>query len=65
MHKPFELVANDYFESLKRTKKDSTYYTYLNDYHNHIESYFKECFVEQIDLHKLKIWKEELEINTL
>lgn len=61
IHKPFLLVASDYFKHLKATKKASTYDTRLRDYKKHIEPFFKNFEIDNINIMTLKNWKEEIE----
>lgn len=45
IHKPFILVASDYFNWLSEVRKESTVYTYKNDYKCHIEPFFKKSIL--------------------
>lgn len=61
IHKPFLLVASDYLDHLKASKKASTYDTRLRDYKKHIEPFFKNFEIDNINIMALKNWKEEIE----
>lgn len=59
-NKPFNLVANAYFDNIKQTKKESTVYSYIKDYHNHIEPYFKNKNISALGMKDIREWAEQL-----
>lgn len=61
INKRFDLVANDYFENLEKTKKYSTYYTYINPYNKHIYPYFKSFYINRVNVQDIREWAEKLE----
>lgn len=61
LRKPFSLIANDYFNHLKKVKKASTYDTRVRDYHNHIEPYLKDFEITSITTSVLNEWKSQIE----
>jgi integrase len=60
INKRFDLVAEEYLESLTQTKKESTIYTYLKDYNKHIYPYFKNFYINNINTQDIKKWAENL-----
>ena len=58
INKRFDLVAEEYFESLEQTKKKSTIYTYLKDYNKHIYPYFKSSYINSINTQDIIKWAE-------
>lgn len=58
INKRFDLIAEEYFESLEQTKKKSTIYTYLKDYNKHIYPYFKSSYINHINTQDIKKWAE-------
>lgn len=59
--KNFSIVAMDYLEYCKKNRKESTYDTILRDYKKHIEPYFSKYDINDLDVFKLKEWKEIIE----
>ena len=59
--KNFSLVAIDYLEYCKKNRKESTYDTILRDFKKHIEPYFSKYDINDLDVHKLKEWKDIIE----
>ena len=59
--KEFGLVSNDYFNNLKKTRKESTYYSYKKDYEKHIYDFFKKKYINEITVNDIKNWHEYLE----
>ena len=64
-HKEFLLVAEDYFEDLKKRRNESTYYSYKKDYDNHIHNFFKKLYIDEITVNNIKGWHEYLEEKKL
>lgn len=58
--KRFDLVAEEYFNSLEQTKKKSTIYTYLKDYNKHIYPYFKSSYINNINTQDISKWAENM-----
>ena len=65
INKPFSLVANDYFDDLKKIRKGSTVNSYIKDYNNHIEPFFKNTSISSIGVEKVRDWAEWLENRNL
>ncbi len=63
--KEFILVANDYFEDLRKRRNESTYYSYKKDYENHICDFFKKLYINEITVNNIKGWHEYLEKKKL
>jgi len=60
-NKPFELVADDYFNYLDKRKKESTLFTYKRDYNNHIKPFFEKMNISSIGVQNIREWAEKLE----
>lgn len=58
INKRFDLVADEYFKYIEKTRKKSTVYTYLKDYNKHICPYFKSSYINQINTQDIKKWAE-------
>lgn len=58
--KPFTLVANDYFKEMYSIRKESTVYSYENNYKKNIESYFKNFNITDINVSIINNWKLEM-----
>ena len=70
INKPFNLVAKHYFEELYTIRKESTVYSYINAYEKHIEPFFRNFNITEINVSTINIWKLEtskkgLKINYL
>ena len=61
IHKEFKLIANDYFDYLYKIKKESTVYTYIQDYNNHIKPYFENTYIDAINTQTILQWEDKLE----
>lgn len=59
----FDLVADEYFEELKKIKKWSTVYTYLKDYNKHILPYFGKSYINKLTIKDIQLWAQKLEQN--
>lgn len=60
-HTKFVLVARDYFEEMKKIRKESTIYTYFKDYNKHISPYFDDLDINDINIPFLKEWANNIE----
>ena len=60
IQKRFDLIAEEYFDSLEQTKKESTIYTYLKDYNKHIYPYFKSSYINNINIQDIRNWSENM-----
>lgn len=58
IHKYFILVAKDYFKWLSETRKESTVYTYKNDYKCHIEPFFQNMYIDSVNVQNVRDWAE-------
>ena len=61
IQKRFDLIAEEYFENLYKTKKESTVYCYKNTYDLHIYPYFKSFYINSINIQDIRNWAEKLE----
>lgn len=59
--KPFTIVAIDYLDSLKETKKESTHYSYKQAYELHILPYFKDYNINNINVSNIKEWADMMQ----
>lgn len=59
--KDFSLIAKDYFDDLSKKRKESTVYTLFRDYEKHINPYFCNKKINEVNLQNLHEWKEILE----
>lgn len=55
------LVAKDYLEHISKTRKESTAYSYEEDYERHIKPYFGDLNIGSINIPLCREWKQELE----
>lgn len=55
--KKFTTVANDYFVDAKTKIRESTWLTYLRIYKRNIEPYFKNKFIDEINVIDIDNWK--------
>lgn len=65
LKKNFHIVALDYFEFCKKTKKESTVRSYMYDYNKHIRSYFERKDISSINIPDIKNWHESIDKTTL
>ncbi len=63
INKNFNLVAQEYFDNLYKTRKESSYQTYLYDYNKHIKPYFEKKYINKITTKDINKWGEKLEKN--
>ena len=61
LHKPFSIIADDYFDNLSKIRKDSTVYSYKKDFNGHIKPFFEKYDILDINVQIIKIWASELE----
>lgn len=59
----FNVVADEYFDYLSKSKKSSTVYTYLTAYSKNIKPYFESFYINDINVHTINDWKEQVEKN--
>lgn len=57
----FDLVAEEYFENLKKYSKPSTVYTYRQDYEKHILPHFEKKYINKINISNIREWAQNLE----
>lgn len=60
INKRFDLVAEEYFNSLKTYRKESTIETYLQAYNKHIYPYFKSSYISQLNTQDIRNWSEKV-----
>lgn len=60
INQPFLLVAKAYFEELYTIRKESTVYSYINAYSKHIEPYFKDFNIAEINISTINFWRLEM-----
>ena len=58
INKRFDLIADEYFNSLKTYRKESTIETYLQAYNKHIYPYFKSSYINSINRQEIRNWTE-------
>lgn len=58
INKSFCLIAEDYFNHLKETKKESTHYSYKQTYELHIHPYFVNFNINSINVSDIRNWAE-------
>ena len=56
----FSVVASEYLDYMYESKKESTAYSYENAYNRNIEPYFKDFYINNINMQNIKYWKEEM-----
>ena len=61
----FRIVADEYFNDLEKKRKGSTVSTYRKDYRNNILPYFEDCFINDIDIQKIRLWALEIDFKTI
>lgn len=61
INKRFDLIADEYFENLYKTKKESTAYSYKSAYNLHIYPYFKSSYINSINIQDIRKWAEMAE----
>lgn len=59
--KHFDVVAEEYFRYLSKTRRESTLYSYRKDFKNHIQPYFKETNIYTIDVKFIRNWANKIE----
>ena len=65
IHKEFTLVAEDYLQYMQETKKLSTYYSYRQDYEKHLKSYFRDFYIDMINVSDINKWCLKMAENDL
>lgn len=58
--KRFDVVADDYFKDAYIRLKESTVNTYYSQYKNNILPYFKNRFIDEINVTDIENWKNKL-----
>lgn len=58
--KKFDVVADDYFKDAYIRLKESTVNTYYSQYKNNILPYFKNKFIDEINVTDIENWKNKL-----
>lgn len=61
IYKNFDLVAEEYFENLKKYRKESTLDAYLQVYNKHIYPYFKSSYIKNTNTQDIKKWADMVE----
>jgi integrase len=56
----FEIVASEYFDYMYKIKKESTVYSYEIIFKKNIEPYFRDFYINSINLHQISFWKSEM-----
>lgn len=56
----FSIVASEYFEYMYKIKKESTVYSYEIIYKKNIEPYFKDFYINSINIQHITFWKSEM-----
>ncbi len=60
-NKKFDLVWRDYINVIKKTRKESTVYSYKKDYNRHIKPFFENMNICTINVKNIREWAEKLE----
>lgn len=58
--KKFDVVADDYFKDAEERIRESTLLTYYSQYKNNILPYFKNKFIDEIQVVDIEKWKTKL-----
>ena len=58
INKRFDLVAEEYLDYVKNTRKISTYNSYLKTYKTHLMPYFKTSYINSITTQDIAKWHE-------
>lgn len=58
--KKFSIVAEDYFKDAEKRIRESTLLSYQSQYENNIEPYFKNKFIDEIQVIDIENWKTKL-----
>lgn len=61
INKRFDLVADEYFDYMYKTRKESTVYNYKSNYNLHIYPYFKSSYINHINVSDIRKWAETIE----
>lgn len=61
INKRFDLVSEEFFNYLRKTKKESTYDSYKQVYNKHIYPYFKSSYINNINIQDIRKWAEMME----
>lgn len=65
INKRFDLIAEEYFNSLKQYRKESTIETYIQAYNKHIYPYFKSSYINKINNQDIRKWAEKVQEHGL
>ena len=57
----FNIVADEYFEYLSKSRKESTAYTYIRDYKRHLKPYFEDFYINSINTQVIREWHERMD----
>lgn len=60
INKRFDLIADDYFNDLYNSKKESTIESYRLAYLKHIKPYFNNKYINNINTQEIKNWAENM-----
>lgn len=58
--KRFDIVADDYFKDAEKRIRESTLLSYQSQYENNIKPYFKNKFIDEIQVADIENWKTKL-----
>ena len=61
IQKRFDLIAEEYFDNIRKYRKESTIDAYLQIYNKHIYPYFKNSYINSINIQDIKNWANEIE----
>lgn len=59
----FDIVAQLYLEEKYKIRKESTGYSYEDDYKRHIKPYFANLYIDSINVQTINEWKLRIDIN--
>lgn len=57
----FSVVSSEYFDYMYKTRKESTIFSYEMTFKKNIEPYFRDFYINSINIHHINLWKLEME----
>lgn len=57
----FSIVADQYFDYLYKSRKESTAYTYIRDYKRHLKPYFEDFYINNINTQVIRDWHDRMD----
>lgn len=59
----FDTIAQLFLEEKYKTRKESTGYSYEDDYNRHIKPYFENLYIDSINTQTINEWKLKMDVN--